>query len=49
MMIKKFIIRIYRVVADFFLNFSGCKLTWRDKEIRKKDIEDKIVGDYFLR
>jgi len=31
-MIKKFIIKIYHAIADYFLNNSGSKVKWGDKK-----------------
>ena len=46
-MIKRFIIKIYESVANWFLSNLGSKLNWRNGK-EGKNIEDK-VGDYFLR
>jgi len=32
----KFLVRIYRAVANFFLNRSGCKIKWGNKKGGKK-------------
>jgi len=32
MAIKKFLIKIYQAVANFFLNNAGCKIKWGNKK-----------------
>ncbi len=38
-MFIKFIIKLYQVIADYFLNNSGCKFKWGggDKTVKTRD------------